>query len=74
MKRKNLVRKKQLCKAEIDNLCVSIAIVHGLFMWSEDKDNLNDLSDLENKITDILRNCDKHNGCFTERIPLKGEN
>ena len=73
MKRKNLVRTKQLTKAEFDNLCVSLAIVHGLFMWCEDKDNLNDLSDLENKLTDILRNCDKHNGCFMERVTLKGE-
>ena len=32
MKKKNLVRKKQLYQTEIDNLCFAAAICHELFM------------------------------------------
>ena len=71
MKRKNLVRKKQLYSTEIDNLCFAAAICHELFMFSEDPENERRFWDLETELTNLLEELSKSNNQFIEKIPLK---
>ena len=73
MKRKNLVRKKQLYGAEIDNLCFAAAICHELFMFSEGLDNQNRFWDLETDLTNLIEELQKNNNQFVEKIPLNGK-
>ena len=74
MKRKNLVRKKQLYPTEIDKLCFAAAICHELFMFSEDLHNQERFWDLETDITNLLEELSQNNNQFIEKIPLqKGE-
>lgn len=70
MKRKNLVRKKQLYSTEIDNLCFAAAICHELFMFSEGLDNQQRFWDLETDITNLLEELSQNNNQFVEKIPL----
>ena len=71
MKRKNLVRKKQLYQTEIDNLCFAAAICHELFMFSEDAENENRFWNLETELTNLLEELSQSNNQFIEKIPLK---
>ena len=71
MKRKNLVRKKQLYPTEIDNLCFAAAICHELFMFSDDLHNQERFWDLETEITNLLEELSQNNNQFIEKIPLK---
>ncbi len=74
MKKKNLVRKKQLYSTEIDNLCFAAAICHELFMFSEDPENEQRFWDLETDLTNLLEELSHSNNQFVEKIPLrKGE-
>lgn len=74
MKKKNLVRKKQLYPTEIDNLCFAAAICHELFMFSEDLHNQERFWDLETDITNLIEELQKNNNQIIEKIPLvKGE-
>lgn len=70
MKKKNLVRKKQLYQTEIDNLCFAAAICHELFMFSEGLDNQKRFWDLETDITNLLEELSQNNNQFVEKIPL----
>lgn len=71
MKRKNLVRKKQLYSTEIDNLCFAAAICHELFMFSADMHNQERFWTLETKITNLIEELSQNNNQFIEKIPLK---
>jgi len=74
MKKKNLVRKKQLYSAEIDNLCFAAAICHELFMFSEGLDNQKRFWDLETDLTNLIDELKNNNNQIVEKIPLtKGE-
>ena len=70
MKRKNLVRKKQLYSTEIDNLCFAAAICHELFMFSEDPENERRFWDMETELTNLLEELKNNNNQFVEKIPL----
>ena len=70
MKRKNLVRKKQLYSTEIDNLCFAAAICHELFMFSEGLDNQKRFWDLETDITNLIDELKNNNNQIIEKIPL----
>lgn len=70
MKRKNLVRKKQLYSTEIDKLCFAAAICHELFMFSESPENERRFWDLETELTNLLEELQKNNNQFVEKIPL----
>ena len=70
MKRKNLVRKKQLYPTEIDNLCFAAAICHELFMFSEGLDNQKRFWDLETDITNLIEELQKNNNQIIEKSPL----
>ena len=75
MKKKNLVRKKQLYTTEIDNLCFAAAICHELFMFSEGLDNQKRFWDLETDLTNLIDELKNNNNQIIEKIPLvKGEN
>lgn len=71
MKRKNLVRKKQLYQTEIDNLCFAAAICHELFMFSEVLDNQKRFWDLETDLTNLIEELSQSNNQFVEKVPLK---
>ena len=71
MKKKNLVRKKQLYPTEIDNLCFAAAICHELFMFSDDPENEQRFWDLETELTNLLEELSQSNNQFIEKIPLK---
>ena len=74
MKRKNLVRKKQLYPTEIDNLCFTAAICHELFMFSDDPENERRFWDMETDLTNLIDEMKNNNNQFVEKIPLtKGE-
>lgn len=70
MKRKNLVRKKQLYPTEIDNLCFAAAICHELFMFSEGLDNQKRFWDLETDLTNLIDELKNNNNQIIEKIPL----
>ena len=71
MKRKNLIRAKQLYKTEIDNLCFAAAICHELFMFSYDPENEHRFWTLETDITNLIEELQKNNNQFVEKIPIK---
>lgn len=71
MKKKNLVRKKQLYPTEIDNLCFAAAICHELFMFSDDPENEHRFWTLETDITNLIEELQKNNNQFIEKLPLK---
>ena len=70
MKRKNLVRKKQLYQTEIDDLCFAAAICHELFMFSEGLDNQKRFWDLETDLTNLIEELKNNNNQIIEKIPL----
>lgn len=70
MKKKNLIRKKQLYSTEIDNLCFAAAICHELFMFSESPENERRFWDLETDLTNLLEELSQSNNQFIEKIPL----
>lgn len=70
MKRKNLIRAKQLYKTEIDNLCFAAAICHELFMFSFNPENEQRFWNLETDITNLIEELQKNNNQFVEKIPL----
>ena len=70
MKRKNLVRKKQLYSTEIDNLCFAAAICHELFMFSEGLDNQKRFWDLETDLANLIDELKNNNNQIIEKIPL----
>ena len=72
MKKKNLVRKKQLYSTEIDNLCFAAAICHELFMFSEDLENEQRFWNMETEITNLLQELSQNNNQFVEKVPLNG--
>ena len=71
MKRKNLVRKKQLYTPEIETLCGAAVICHELFMFSESPENENRFWNLETELTNLLEELQKNNNQFVEKVPLK---
>ena len=71
MKRKNLVRKKQLYSTEIDALCLASAIVYELFKFSEDVEKQNHLGSMVDDLSDLLRELKENNNQYVEKIPLK---
>lgn len=71
MKKKNLVRTKQLYNTEFDILCSAAAIIHNLFLWSEDPDNILHYSDMENDLVELLQTLDDNKGKIVERVPIK---
>ena len=74
MKRKNLIRKKQLYSTEIDTLCAAGAIIHELFMFSENVENQSHFCSMSNDIAELLRELQQHNYQYVERVPItKGE-
>lgn len=71
MKKKNLVRKKQLYSTEIDTLCLASAIVYELFKFSEDVEKQNHLGSMVDDLSDLLRELTENNNQYVEKIPLK---
>ena len=75
MKRKNLVRKKQLYSTEIEALCSACSVVNELFNFSEDLEKQNHLRSMVDDLSDLLRELTENNNQYVEKIPLKkGEN
>lgn len=70
MKKKNLIRSKQLYKDSFDSLCLAAAVIHELFMFSEDPDNVNHLCNMENDLMDLLHDIDNNGLKFVEKVPL----
>ena len=72
MKKKYLVRKKQLYSTEIDSLCTTAAVIDELLKFCENTDNQNHLwnmlTDLEALVSDLAQNGNQ----YVERVPLKG--
>ena len=74
MKReRNLVRKKQLYTPEFESLCTAAAIIHDLFNWSENEENISHFSYMENDLMNLLRELKENNMEFVEKVPLKAE-
>lgn len=71
MKKKNLVRKKQLYSTEIDTLCAATAIINELFMFSEVEENQMQFVDLLNGLSELLHDVTNNNNQYVEKIPLK---
>ena len=71
MKRKNLIRAKQLYPTEIDNLCFAAAICHELFMFSYHTENEQRFWTLETDITNLIEELQKNNNQFVEKVPLQ---
>lgn len=71
MKKKNLVRKKQLYSTEIETLCAATAIINELFMFSEVEENQMQFVDLLNGLSELLHDVTNNNNQFIEKVPLK---
>ena len=71
MKRKNLVRKKQLYSTEIETLCAATAIINELFMFSEVEENQMQFVELLNGLSELLHDVTNNNNQFVEKVPLK---
>ena len=71
MKKKYLIRKKQLYYKEIESLCFTAAILNELFQFSHDPDNQNHFSDMINDINGLLVTLSQNNSQYVERVPLK---
>lgn len=73
MKReRNLVRKKQLYTMEFECLCAAASIIHDLFNWSENEDNISHFSYMENDLMNLLQELKTNNMEFVEKVPIKG--
>ena len=72
MKKKYLIRKKQLYNTEIEALCATASILNELFKFSHDTDNQNHFSDMINDITELLVVLSQNNSQFVEKVPLNG--
>lgn len=71
MKKKNLVRKKQLYQTEIETLCAATSIINELFMFSEDENNQQHFVDMLNDISELLHDVTNNNNQFIEKVPIK---
>lgn len=71
MKRKYLVRKKQLYKTELDSLCCAACVVNELFKFSEDIEKQNHLANMVDDISDLVRELTENNNQYVEKIPIK---
>ncbi len=70
MKKKNLVRKKQLYSTEIETLCAATAIINELFMFSEVEENQMQFVELLNGLSELLHDVTNNNNQFVEKVPL----
>ena len=71
MKKKNLVRKKQLYTTEIETLCSATAIINELFMFSEVEENQMQFVELLNGLSELLHDVTNNNNQYIEKVPLK---
>ena len=71
MKKKNLIRSKQLYKDSFESLCLAAAVIHELFMFSEDPDTVNHLSNMENDLMELLHDIEKNGLKYVEKVPIK---
>lgn len=71
MKRKYLIRKKQLYKTELDLLCSAACVVNELFKFSEDIEKQNHLANMVDDISDLVRELTENNNQYVEKIPIK---
>lgn len=71
MKRKYLVRKKQLYSTEIEALYTAASVINELFKFSEDIEKQNHLANMVDDISDLVRELTENNNQYVEKIPIK---